>query len=153
MGAPDKAASVSLVVNNDLSELARVSAWVNAWAQRHDVPPRTAQHLDLCSTEAVTNIITHGYADRASHQISLQMDWQNERLALEIQDDGRAFDPRQADELQPAASIEDAKIGGWGIQIVRRFSHELRYRRIDGRNHLTLVFRLPQPSPCERAME
>jgi serine/threonine-protein kinase RsbW len=45
----------------------------------------------------------------------------------------------------PAASLEEAKIGGWGIHIVRRLTDELRYHRSAGRNHLTLIFRLPPP--------
>ena len=60
--------------------------------------------------------------------------------ALEIQDDGSAFDPLQADQPQPADSLEDTPIGGWGIPIVRRLSDELRYHRSAGRNHLTLIF-------------
>jgi len=41
-------------------------------------------------------------------------------VALEIQE-GRAFGPRPAEELQLAASLEDPKTGGWGIQNIRYF--------------------------------
>jgi len=132
----------SLVVSNDLSELARVAAWVHAWTQRHHVPARTAERIDLCSIEVVTNIMTHAYTGRGTHQISLRLDSQHDQLVLEIQDDGGPFDPRKADEPQPPACLEDAKTSGWGIQIFRHFSDELRYHRADGRNQLTLIFQL-----------
>jgi hypothetical protein len=45
-------------------------------------------------------------------------------LALEIEDEGCPFDPRLAEEPQQAASLEDAKTSGWGIQIARHFSDE-----------------------------
>ena len=86
----------------------------------------------------------HGHTDRSIHQITLSLDGQANCLTLEVQDDGRPFDPRQAEEPPPAASLEDLAIGGWGLQIVRRFSDEWRYHRADGCNHLTLIFR---PAP------
>ena len=134
-------------MRNDLSELARVSAWVHAWAERLGVPAQTATRLDLCSTEIVTNIVTHGYTDQAAHEIALRLDRRGNDLALEIQDDGPAFDPRLVEELQPAASLEEARVGGWGIPLVRRFSDGLRYHRSEGRNCLTLIFRARRDSP------
>ena len=130
-------------MRNDLSELSRVSAWVHVWAQRLGVPSPTAARLDLCSTEIVTNIMTHGYTDHAAHEIALRLDRCGDDLALEIQDDGPAFDPRLVEELQPATSLEEARVGGWGIPLVRRFSDGLRYHRSERRNCLTLIFRTP----------
>jgi serine/threonine-protein kinase RsbW len=131
-------------VRNDLAELARVSSWVHVWAGQLGVPAPTAMRLDLCSTEIVTNIVTHGDRDRAPREIVLRLDrCGNDDLALEIQDDGPAFDPLLVEELPPATSLEEARVGGWGIPLVRRFSDGFRYHRSDGRNCLTLIFRTP----------
>jgi anti-sigma regulatory factor (Ser/Thr protein kinase) len=135
--APD-----GLRVNNDLSELARIAAWVDAWARSQRLPDHVAERLHLCSEEAVTNIIMHAYADGASHPISLNLQRAGDTVALEIEDDGSAFDPRQRPAPQPLRGLENAHIGGWGIHIIRRFSDEMHYRRADARNRLTLVFRL-----------
>ena len=43
---------------------------------------------------------------------------------------------------QSEPTLEDAPVGGWGLPIVRHFSDELHYRRLEGRNLLTLTFRL-----------
>jgi serine/threonine-protein kinase RsbW len=130
-------------VRNDLSELARVSSWVHVSAQQLGVPAPTAMRLDLCSTEIVTNIVTHGHTDHGAHEIALQLARRGNELALEIQDDGPAFDPRLAEELPAATSLEEARVGGWGIALVRRYSDGLRYHRSGGRNCLTLIFRAP----------
>jgi len=143
--APNGQEPSELVVTNDLSELTRVSAWVHAWSQQHGMTDRTVERLDLCSTEAVTNIIMHGYADSAAHEIALRLDCRHDSLALEIQDDGGAFDPRQVNDPQPAATLEDAQVGGWGVQMIRRFSDGWHYGRSGDRNHLTIVFRLSHP--------
>lgn len=129
-------------MSSNLSELARVADWVNAWTQRHRVPARLAERLDLCSTEVVTNIMMYGYTDGGLHQIALRLEQQDGRLAFEVQDDGLAFDPRQVAEPQPATSLDEATIGGRGLQLVRRFSDEWHYLRADGRNNFTLIFHL-----------
>lgn len=134
--------SVSLVVRNDLDELARLAEWVNTCAEQHAIPEQTAQHVDLCIAEAVTNIMTHGFEDAGDHQIALRLAQQGKDVVLEIEDDGVAFDPTTTDP-PPLATLDSTRIGGWGMRIVRRFSDEVRYRRSDGHNCLTLVFRQP----------
>jgi len=135
----------SLIVRSELSELDRVAEWVHDWTRQHGVPEWTAGLVDLCSTEAVTNIMMHARSGPGDHRIFLRLDSQPDGLALEIQDDGTPFDPRQADPPKPPSSLEDAKSSGWGVQILHHFSDELRYRRVDGRNHLTLIFQLRPP--------
>jgi len=130
----------SLIVGSELRELSRVSAWVQDWAACQRLSTRIALNLDLCSTEVVTNIMTHAQGERTP-SIVLRLGWQGEDVALEVEDEGSEFDPRQVAEPVPAATLDEARIGGWGIPIVRRFSDGLRYRHHDGRNCLTLLFR------------
>jgi serine/threonine-protein kinase RsbW len=146
MSTSDREPQASLIVGSELRELSRVSAWVQDWAQRQRLPSRVAQQLDLCSAEAVTNIVAHGGGDEAAHgSIFLRLGWQGDEVALEVEDEGCPFDPLQAPEPAHAGSLEDARIGGWGIPIVRRFSNGMHYRREDGRNCLTLLFRPTVP--------
>jgi serine/threonine-protein kinase RsbW len=130
-----------LIVSNKLSELQRVSDWVNEWALQHQLPTPIAQKLDLCSTEVVTNVISYAYEDKAVHQIVLRLQWHDSLISLEVEDDGKPFNPLEAPAPAPIASLEDARIGGWGIPILRSFSDELRYRRANGKNRLTVIQR------------
>jgi serine/threonine-protein kinase RsbW len=145
MPASDREPQASLIVGSELRELSRVSAWVQYWAEQHRLPARVAQHLDLCSTEVVTNIITHAYSDAGVQRIALRLGWQGNDVALEVEDQGGRFDPLQVARSAPASNLQDARVGGWGIPIVRRFSDGLYYRREDGRNRLTLLFRPTAP--------
>jgi anti-sigma regulatory factor (Ser/Thr protein kinase) len=134
--------SASLLIRNDLDELSRLGEWVAECGQAHAIPETIVQYVDLCSAEAVTNIMTHGFDDSAAHDIAVRLRQQGQDIVLEIEDDGVAYDPTAAAPPVPA-TLENTRIGGWGIRIVRRFSDEVRYRRNDGRNCLTLVFRQP----------
>jgi serine/threonine-protein kinase RsbW len=147
----------ALLVSNDLAELARVAAWLDAWAGAHEVPASVGERLHLCCVEAVTNIIMHGYTDGGAHPICLGLRRESETVTLEIEDEGRAFDPLRRPDRHPVRDLEHARVGGWGIPIMRRFSDEIQYRRAGARNVLTFVFRLPAvgriDSPRSQATE
>jgi anti-sigma regulatory factor (Ser/Thr protein kinase) len=124
-----------------------VSAWVKAWAREHALPATLVQHLDLCAAELVTNVIDHAYDDNAAHSICLTLHVAGDQIRLEIEDDGKPFDPA-AKPTRPAPSgLEDARIGGWGIDLVRHFARDLRYCRTDARNHLTAIFHHTNSTP------
>ena len=144
MSSSDGEPLASLTVGRELRDLSRVSAWIHDWAEQQQLPAGVVSKLDLCSTEVVTNIMSHARSDGAPH-ILLRLGWQGEDIALEVEDEGREFDPRLVPHPAPVTSIHDARIGGWGIPIVRRFSDGLRYRHQDGRNCLTLLFRATAP--------
>lgn len=136
--------SASLQIRSDLAELSRLASWISAWAEQQRVPDETAQQLDLCAAEVVTNVMTHGLSDSDAHKIELRIGQHGDDVVLEIEDDGIAFDPTQ-NPLPPPVTMDSERVGGWGMRIVRRLSDEVQYRRIDGRNRLTLVFH-PRPS-------
>jgi len=144
MSPADGTPQASLTVGSELRELSRVSAWVQDWGEQQHLPTRVVENLDLCSTEVVTNIMNYACRDGAQ-RIFLHLERQGDEVALEVQDEGSEFDPRLVPEPVAATSIEDARIGGWGIPIVRRFSDGLRYRHEHGRNCLTLLFRATAP--------
>jgi hypothetical protein len=62
---------------------------------------------------------------------------------LVIVDEGKPFDTcAMANVPRPkAASLAEASLGGLGLAMMRSFSDELRYRRHEGRNHLTICVR------------
>jgi serine/threonine-protein kinase RsbW len=140
MSSCDGGPRAALIVDSELRELARVSAWVRDWAEGQGLSARLASRIDLCSCEVVTNIMTHAAGPAETH-ITLHLDRQGADVALDVQDEGGRFDPRQVPQPVPATSLQDARVGGWGIPILRRFSDELHYRHEDGRNCLTLLFR------------
>jgi anti-sigma regulatory factor (Ser/Thr protein kinase) len=70
----------------------------------------------------VTNVISYAYDDNAEHPIVLRLCRQNDLLNLQIEGDGKPFNPLQVQAPAPITSLEDAPIEGWGIPIVRRFS-------------------------------
>jgi serine/threonine-protein kinase RsbW len=96
--------------------------------------------VQLCLEGTVANIIMHSDVrdDRLAIMIELKRD--GGTLVARIEDTGREFDPTQFPPLLIAKSLEDAKIGDYGIHLMRSFASGMHYERREGRNRLKLRF-------------
>ena len=128
-------------LRNDFAALALVAREVRSHLRLHGAGARTTHAVDLALEELVSNTIRHGYDDGGAHEILVRVAVTADGVELAIEDDGRAFDPTRAPEPPPATSLEDTRVGGRGIQMVRRLVGEMRYRREGERNVVTLRVR------------
>lgn len=142
---------MQLTIPNRLAEIPRMSAWLESALLGLGLPDRLRFKFDLCANEAVTNIISYGYADDAIHEIRLRLQAGAEAVTLEIEDDGAAFNPLTRPVHVPVSSLEDALIGGLGIDLMRSFMDECSYARRDGRNILSMTAFRPPPGQANRS--
>jgi serine/threonine-protein kinase RsbW len=140
---PPADATHRLRLRNDPGELERLGEWTEALSLTLGLAPDVAFAADLCLQEAVGNVIEHAFADGAPHEIGVSAVRVGRRLIVEIEDDGRPFDPLTAPPPAPAAHLEDVRIGGLGVHLIRRFASGMRYTREGGRNRLTLTIGPP----------
>jgi len=129
-----------LDIGGDLAGIAHAASWVAKFADEAQLPPALLHDVQLCLEEALTNIMRHGLAGIAEPQIRLSLSQQPARLLLEIEDNGAPFDPAAFAPPPPPRSLEEARPGGIGIPLLRKFSDALGYRRAGGRNCLSLSF-------------
>jgi anti-sigma regulatory factor (Ser/Thr protein kinase) len=88
--------------------------------------------------EIVINIIAHGYDDEHEHQIRVSLALEGDILAIQVEDDGKPFNPLEVPPPNLDLPIDDRPIGGLGIFIVRSTVNEVEHRREGGRNILTM---------------
>ena len=134
-------AASQLVIRNQLSALREMSSWLDATIRRLEMPERLLFAFDLCANEAVANIISYAYPEDGAHEIVLRLVPVQGALCLEIEDDGIPFNPLEQPEHDRPASLEDAQIGGLGVDLIRNFMDECRSARRGGRNGLEMVAR------------
>lgn len=138
------AAELRLRVETRQDELDRVSAAIEDFALEADWPLDIVFKVNLALEEVVINVMNYGHDD-GLHEIDIILTADEESLTIEIVDDGRPFDPlTDAPKPDVNADLEDRNIGGLGIHLVRKMMDDVRYRREEGKNHLTLVTSLVQ---------
>lgn len=104
----------------------------------HRPSERAIYAVELIVEEVLTNVVRYGYPAGGEHEIELAVAIDGSEIELRFADDGAAFDPTLAPEPPPPASLADARVGGLGIKLLRRFASGLAYERNDGRNCLTV---------------
>lgn len=133
------ATELHLKVETRHDELDRVTAAVEEFAEEAEWPLDLVFKINLALEEVVINVMNYGHED-GLHEIELSLIADDESLTIEIVDDGRPFDPlNDAPKPDVNAELGDRNIGGLGIHLVRKMMDDVRYRREEGKNHLTLV--------------
>ena len=128
-----------LKIRNDLEEMARLREAVVGFAQEKSLSEDIIFVLDLCLEELVTNVIFYGYEDQNQHSIDVSLNLVEGSLILQIIDDGKEFDPTHLPEPNLDIPLEERKIGGLGVHLVRNYVDSMEYKREDGQNILTIM--------------
>ena len=133
----DKALEVSFV--NDLRELAGIAERIDEFCADRNLGPQLAYAVNLAVDEILTNTISYGYDDEEPHRIELIVGMEADAIVVEITDDSNAFDLSEAPESDVESSIEDRVPGGLGLFLVHQMMDSVEYRRVGGRNVVTLT--------------
>ncbi len=134
---------MDIALKNDLSEIARLSEFVEEFAASNQLPQSMVFQVNLALEELVTNVISYAYRDGGNHQIAVRLNLDEGQLRAEVVDDGIPFNPLEAPPPDLTIPLEQRPIGGLGIHLVRNLFDTLDYKRQDNRNHLTMLKRVP----------
>ncbi|MBX3166209.1 MAG: SpoIIE family protein phosphatase [Candidatus Eremiobacteraeota bacterium] len=130
---------VSREVANSLAELDNLAAAVEGFAASFHLSPTVANALQLAIEELFTNAVSYGYPAGQAGRLKLSLDFKDDWIEVELQDDARPFNPLvEGPEVNADASLEERDIGGLGIHLTRRLFDELAYERRNERNVIRL---------------
>ncbi len=129
----------NITIINQLEQLEYLSNTMEMISVEWNIPMSIVLNLNLVLEELVTNIIFYGYEDRDKHEINIKLSYRDKIIKVQIEDDGREFDPLQVPEPTKEKTIEESKIGGLGIHFVRKIMDDITYLRLDNKNRLTLT--------------
>ena len=92
--------------------------------------------MGLALDEAVTNVVLYAYPEKKG-LVRLTLKKTGETIVAEIRDQGTPFDPTQAPPPDLTVPLEQRKIGGLGIHLMRKSVDQLTYRHENGSNVFT----------------
>jgi len=108
------------------------------------VPATLRSDIRLVLEELMVNTVEYGYPDGRPGQIRILLQPGPDAVAVELADDGIAFDPLQSATPDLTGDLADREqVGGLGIHLARTMAGEMRYTRSADGNHLRLRFTYP----------
>jgi serine/threonine-protein kinase RsbW len=89
-------------------------------ARTRALAPELVADLKLALTEACSNSVRHAYEEGREGVVDVRYDLGDDRISVEVTDDGSGFDPAVLKRAQ-----EELDEGGLGIAIIRAVTDEL----------------------------
>lgn len=129
-----------LIIDNHVGELQKVNDLLERLTGEWQLPAQVEMNMNLALEEIISNVIFYAFDDDNRHDITLTFTRDETSLHVQVEDEGRPFDPLKSpppDDLDKAA--EDRHVGGLGIYFVKNFMDDLSYERKGNRNILTLT--------------
>jgi anti-sigma regulatory factor (Ser/Thr protein kinase) len=130
--------SVSFELRNNLSELATLCDKMESVGRRLNLSRKCLFEMNLALDELFTNIISYGFQDRSEHLIRVHISADHNVLTVVLEDDGMAFNPVDRIPPEMPCTLDECKVGGLGIHLVKNLMDEVIYERRAGTNVLTL---------------
>jgi anti-sigma regulatory factor (Ser/Thr protein kinase) len=136
------ARQLSVVLVNQRREISRLARLVDEFGAASGLTDENATDLNLMLDEIVGNVIKHGYDDGLQHQIHVTVRLEGDLATLQVEDDGKPFNPLDVQEPDLNLPIEERPIGGLGVFVVKSIADSLEYARDHGRNRVTMKKRM-----------
>jgi len=116
------------------------------FAKQARLPLSVRQAIDLALEECVTNVFSYAWNDGREHWVLIRFKADSHEgsgsAEVEVEDDGREFNPLAFPPVDVSVPLERRPIGGLGIHMIRQLMDSVTYRRENGRNILKLVKRI-----------
>lgn len=125
-------------LTNKLSELEPLMSGVTDWCQQQALSEETVHEVNLIVDEVVSNIIRHGFDDGKEHTIRFGISIEKGDVVMSVEDQGLHFNPLLIPPPDISLPMTERKPGGLGIYLVKKLTHDIRYRREGGTNFLVL---------------
>jgi serine/threonine-protein kinase RsbW len=126
-----------------LESLAPLLAYVGRVSDDAGLRSEDAFAVRLAVEEVCTNVITHGYGDRAQGPLSVRARRDPQAFVVTIEDRAPTFDPADAPAADLASDWQTRPLGGVGWHLVRELMDDVRYEPVPGGNRVTLIRNLP----------
>jgi anti-sigma regulatory factor (Ser/Thr protein kinase) len=123
-----------------MSEVPAVTAFTARACHAAGLGRDACLRLTLLVEELFTNTVAHGHGQDSEAPVRLVFDVAPRRVGLLYEDTGPAHDPFAAGAApNDTAVVEERPVGGLGLVLIAALASEVRYRRADGKNLISLT--------------
>lgn len=125
----------SITVAGSMRHFEQVAGMLLGWLEESGVNAETADQILMAIEELFTNIVNYGYKNYPGR---VTMNYRTEGppllVTVELMDQAPPFNPLQREDPKLDVPIEERKIGGLGIYMVKWFMDSVDYEYKDGFN-------------------
>lgn len=122
-----------------IDHLRHLMEFVKNNAVRYGFSQRRISEIELATEEAIMNIISYAYEGSTGDvEITCKQD-DDKCFIIDIVDTGKPFDVFTIKEPDLTRDVVEREVGGLGIHFIKQFMDDIKYRREEDKNILTLI--------------
>lgn len=122
-----------------IENIGKVTDFVDDFLEEYQCPFKSKMQIDIAIDELFGNIANYTYGDQTG-EATVCVEWNesNSFITISFIDQGIPFNPLETEEPDITLSVEERKIGGLGIHLVKKNMDEIEYQYVDGKNRLKI---------------
>jgi serine/threonine-protein kinase RsbW len=136
-----------IAIDSNLEEVFLVSLVIRAVCSHAGLDELQTAEVELCAVEAATSAIKHAYGGKPGRDVSVALAFTDQRLDLEVRDEGRSMPIEQRERLRNGSAVlafepsdlANVPEGGMGLEIIHRTMDLVEYSTDGGSNRLRLT--------------
>jgi serine/threonine-protein kinase RsbW len=129
-------------VPSDAAQLPALTKFLNEFWAHTNLPRAAAVTFELALEEVFMNVVIHSSPADRSARVEVSLAIVAGELTMTVEDEGPAFDPLALSAPDVSAKLEDRRVGGLGVFLVRKMMDSVRYQRLGARNQLQMTKRV-----------
>ncbi|MBR1424759.1 SpoIIE family protein phosphatase [bacterium] len=115
--------------------------WLHTACDEWCINEELSNKLDMSAEEIFANIAFYAYREKAG-MLEATLTKSDENIIFKFIDEGIEYNPLEKPDPNIDLPPEERPLGGLGVYMVKNMADELFYKRENGKNILTLVFKL-----------
>lgn len=130
----------SITAEAKIENIVLVTDFVNSILEKNECSMKVQMEIDIVIDEIFSNIAYYAYAPGSGEAtVQVEIEDSPKRLELVFIDRGIPYNPLENKDPDVTLDIEERKIGGLGIFLVKKMMDEVLYEYVDGQNILKLI--------------
>lgn len=138
-----KQKTFELSVKSSTEELSAIRDFIRQNISTTGIPEDKVEKIILAVDEASTNVVKHAYHYAKDKEIRIHLELKPDTCVVTITDFGDSFDPNEIPKPDMKQYLEEKRVGGLGLYLMRTLMDEVQYTSYDGKyNKLVLIKKL-----------
>lgn len=129
----------------DAAQLPVLTQFLQEFWSAASLPPAQAMNFELALEEVFMNVVSHGSSPGTVPRVEVSLLLADGGVMMSIEDDGAAFNPLTLPEPDIQAKIDERRVGGLGVFLVRKLMDAVSYQRNGSRNQLRMSKHIEEP--------
>jgi serine/threonine-protein kinase RsbW len=126
----------------DAAQLTVLTSFLREFGRAVALDAAQVGPFELALEEIFMNIVMHGSRPGIAPRVEVSLHRDAGSVTMTVEDDGPEFDPLSLPPPDVTATLEDRRVGGLGVFLVRKMMDTVSYARVAGRNQLRMSKRL-----------